>query len=114
MKINRMADNKKNTENGMNKRTRVLALILALTVVFAVLFSTIFIAVKSHHDCDGEHCEVCYQIEVCENTLKTLSDAILLVSVVAVLTYCFVAWLQAMTIGKRIETLVTLKVKLSN
>lgn len=98
----------------MNKKTRTVALMLALIVGLVMLFSSVFIAVESHHECDDNRCATCYQIEVCKNVLKTLAEAVLFSAVIAGLTHYFVVYLQALTSGKRIESLVTLKVKLSN
>ena len=98
----------------MAKKKRLPVLLLAAAVCFVMLFSSVFIAVNTDHDCMGEHCPICYQINFCENTLKTLSHAVPAITLAIALTDSFSTCLSAFTARKRTESLVTLKVKLSN
>ena len=98
----------------MTKKTRIIAVITAIIVLLAVLSSAAFIAAEADHDCTGEHCPVCQQISICENTLKQLSLAVVALAITAGLgyIYCSLAPIAIRAEGR--ITLITLKVKLSN
>ena len=98
----------------MNKKIRIFALLIALTVGFVMLFSAVFLVVEAHHDCTGKHCPTCYQMEVCESVLKTLTNVVPMVVAITVLIQYFLLSTSAFNISKQEESLVTLKVKLSN
>ena len=87
---------------------------VAILLAFAMLFSAFYIILEADHDCDGEDCAICAQICLCENILRQLALALLVLALahsfrrVLVLTAA-----QAFNTGSQ-TTLVTLKVKLSN
>ncbi len=97
----------------MEKRNRKFALLLALAVCFITLFSSFYIAAEADHDCIGESCPLCYQISVCENTLKSLGYGAAVISAAA-LTCSFAILSGQPKTHLRESTLITLKVKLSN
>ena len=97
----------------MSKKNRVLAVLLAAAVLFVMLSSACYIAIKSDHDCADEDCPICYQISVCENTLKSVCQAVL-VAIFAAFIGIFMFALPAFTKKPAHTTLVSLKVKLSN
>lgn len=98
----------------MAKKNRFLAALLAIAVCFVMLFSVCYIAAHAEHYCIGEDCPICYQLNVCENALKTLGVA----AVVAVFTDAVIysAVLLSAYAKKRRggTTLILLKIKLSN
>ena len=71
----------------MEKKKKIVAIFLAVTVVFVMFYSALFIAAEADHDCVGENCPICYQISVCENTLKNFSLAVCAVAFAAAFTY---------------------------
>ena len=98
----------------MKLKKRILIALLTMTFIFGTLFSVLYIAIESHHDCIGEDCLICQCIIVCENILKKLSTALFVMSV-----YVAFAFASKISIIKNlklipIQTLVSLKVKLSN
>lgn len=97
----------------MAKRDRIFALLLALIVCSVVLLSSIFIIVEANHDCTGDQCPICCQMESCVNALRALS-CVSLVAAAVVLGCSFIAVLPCYTGIRQVESLVTLKVKLSN
>lgn len=97
----------------MKKHTRFIALFIATLVAFVMLFSTIYIATNADHDCEGEHCQICYQISIFENTLKNLSVAITVTAVTALVISCICITVSFIN-ENPVRTLITLKVKLSN
>lgn len=113
MEYVKIAVNRKEVCNMANKK-RILSAALAVSVLFVVLYSVIFIAAQSHHDCIGENCPICLQIQNCENTLKTLSSA---AAVTAVSAIFYVAFFIIRTYNTRpfvSSTPISLKVELSN
>ena len=98
----------------MKLRKRILIALLTTVFIFGTLFSVLYIAIESHHDCIGEDCPVCQCIIVCENILKKLSTALFVMSVSA--AFVFASKISIIKNLKLIpiQTLVSLKVKLSN
>ena len=88
MEYVKIAVNRKEVCNMASKK-RILSAALAVSVLFVVLYSVFFIAAESHHDCIGENCPICLQIQNCENTLKTLSSATAVTAVSAILCAAF-------------------------
>ena len=56
------------------------AAMLALLLAFVMLFSVLYIAFEADHNCCGEDCAVCAQIHACEDLLRNLLAAALLMS----------------------------------
>ena len=98
----------------MKKKNRILAILLAVTVLFVMLYSALFIVAHAEHDCVGENCPICYQISVCEHTLKNLSLAVCAVAFAAAFTYTLCRSISACADVTPSYTLVSLKVKLTD
>ena len=87
------------------KRNRIAALLLAVTILVIMLYSAFFVAAEADHDCVGEGCPICYQVDAYQNTLKSLSLAVCVTAVaVAVYIYLFCTgvFLSARTMKKEI------------
>ena len=68
---------------------------LATVCVFAILFTSVFFVTFHHnHDCIGESCIVCLQIELCAKSLEKLFSLGLFV-----LVFCF--YLVSSKLSKR-------------
>ena len=98
----------------MTKKKRIISLIVAVAVIFVMLYSVLYIAAEANHDCVGENCPICYQISVCENTLKNLSLAVCAVAFAAAFTYTLCRSISACADVTPSYTLVSLKVKLTD
>ena len=61
----------------MAKQKRMLAMAMAAAILFIVLASAFFIAAEANHDCIGDGCEICCQINVCRTVLKGLALAVI-------------------------------------
>lgn len=98
----------------MEKKKRIAAAFLAVTILLVLLFSAAFIAAEADHDCAGENCPICDQIAACQNILKTFSLAVCIAAFPAVFSYtlCRGSFACADVIPR--NTLVSLKVKLTN
>lgn len=98
----------------MTKRNRLIAPALALMVVLVILFSVWFVIVEADHDCIGEDCPICYQINICETNLRSVGFVAIAV-IFAVFIGSFDIFMPALTKESAFNTsLVSLKVKLSN
>ena len=98
----------------MTKKKRIISLVVAIAVFFVMLYSALYIAAEANHDCVGENCPICYQISVCENTLKNLSLAVCAVAFAAAFTYTLCRSISACADVTPSYTLVSLKVKLTD
>ena len=98
----------------MTKKKRIISLIVAVAIFFVMLYSALYIAAEANHDCVGENCPICYQISVCENTLKNLSLAVCAVAFAAAFTYTLCRSISACADVTPSYTLVSLKVKLTD
>lgn len=98
----------------MSKRMRLSAACGAVLLIFALIFSVFFVAAESDHDCSGEHCAVCHQLQICQTLLEQLSASHTAYAVAAVL--CFFALLFVLRTRKAIvvSSPVLLRVKLLN
>lgn len=96
----------------MTKRNRILALVTAAVVLFVMLTSVFFIAAEAGHDCIGDGCEICRQVNACRAVLRGLALAVIAAALAAaagaVLCSDFAAWQEQ----ARSCTPVSLKVKL--
>lgn len=97
----------------MNKK-RAIALATAIAVLFVMLFSTAYIVKNSRHDCCGENCQICYNISVCRNAMKTMSAAVCVVCVFAASSYALCRAVQCSVDVINSATLITQKVELLN
>ena len=98
----------------MKKRNKIVAVLLAVTFLFVMLGSALFIAAEVDHDCVGENCPICFQINVCRNTLKSLSLAVCAAVFAVAFTYTLRVSISAHAETATGNSLVTLKVKLSD
>lgn len=103
-------------KNGRRYNFIMRAVALTAAVLFAVVlvFSGVFVAQQKGHVCENEHCQVCYQVQVCEAIVKTATVA------VGVFLLCkgmfFLAALSCSIAREAVGVynLISLKVKLSN
>ena len=96
------------------KRNRIAALLLAVTIPVIMLYSAFFVGAEADHDCVGEGCQICYQVDACQNTLKSLSLAVCVTAVAVAFTYTLCRCISLCMDYAQRDTLVSLKVKLSN
>ena len=98
----------------MTRRNRLIASVLALTAVFVMLFSACFVIAEADHDCMGDDCPICCQINLCENTLRTVRSvaaAIIFVGFFGLFAIAMPALAKKQAYN---TSLVSLKVKLSD
>ena len=95
-------------------KKRILTAVLATLVLVVMLSSSLFIIEHADHDCTGEDCQICQQIYLCTQTLKTLSLAGMAVVVFFALSALLHISIRQVETACVPHTPVSLKVKLSN
>ena len=98
----------------MAKTKRILAMLMVVAIFAVVLSSALFLAEEAHHDCIGDGCQICFQMNVCRGILKSLSLALHAAVAALAVTYILCGNFWACEEPAGCATLVTLKVKLSN
>ena len=110
----------------MTKRNRFLTTLLTIAVAFVMLTSVAYLAKESHHDCVGDNCAICHQINACQHFLKDLKLALSLAeekdlgfggaaaAAVLSLAWFLLACVRTYAVRTPSLTLVSLKVKLSD
>lgn len=98
----------------MKKRKRIIAMLLAGMILVVMLCSALFITKEADHDCVGENCPICCQINICRNIMKNLSLAAGTVVFAAAFIYTLGERVSACRNAVQSVTLVSLKVKLTN
>ena len=98
----------------MTKKSRLITGLLAAVLAAVMLSSAVYIAVEANHNCSGEDCAICHQLQVCENLLKSIGLAGAAAAISAAFTYTVCRAILPCTEMIGTLTLVSLKVKLSN
>ena len=98
----------------MTKKNRIVATVLAAIAVVVMLSSSLFIIEHADHDCIGDDCAVCEQINICAQTLKNLSIAVLATTIAYALGFSLHTAFGRIVSAFISYTPVLLKVKLSN
>ena len=98
----------------MGKTKRILAVVMAVALFAVMLSSALFLAEEADHDCIGDGCQICLQMNLCRGVLKSLS--LVLLAAAAALTVACILWggFRPCQGSDGHITLVALKVKLSN
>jgi len=95
-------------------KSKRLASVLVLLVACIMLFSVLFIALEADHDCCGEDCVICAQIQFCEDLLRNLITTSVLVAAAWYLYALIRVFADADCCSVHPHTLIVLKVKLSD
>ena len=98
----------------MSDKQRLLKIFVALAVLLSVVIYAVFMFTNLHHDCPGEDCEICAVIAVCRSILKSLFIAFLLISLAIFAHFRETRVFVGKKILKKINSLVSMSVKLTN
>nr|WP_312577986.1 hypothetical protein [Sedimentibacter sp.] len=98
----------------ISKKMSILAIIICISIIAVLFLSEFFIITHIDHDCKGENCHTCLQIQSAQNAIRQLTAGVgfvnFLLSVI-VLHFCI-------SIAKSIficnNSLITLKVRLND
>jgi len=98
----------------MRKHRRILFILLSILFVLTVVFALSSTVAEADHECLGEGCPVCAEIDACEDLLKTAAIAADTVAVTEAVRKFGIVALHTFTGRVENTTLISLKVKLSN
>ena len=98
----------------MSTKKRILAFAVALAMVFAMAFSVFFIAHNGEHNCSGEDCRICAQINNCIRSLNNITPKPETAAVYIPAVFALVALIGAVVQFNNKKSLVDLNIKLSN
>lgn len=102
--------------NGFIKYKRALSFVTAFFVTAVLLLSSLFIVTHTNHDCSGEDCPVCAELEACAATIRLITEA---VGMGAVVIFAYIAnqkFLTTYLTGRNLRpvSLVSLKIRLDD
>lgn len=97
----------------MDKSKAFTSVLCALLGFIMILF-VLFIVVEAEHDCRGEGCNICMEIQNCLSIIRTISVKLGLSVVIFVIGRYMISYLPTEESKNRLATLVALKVKLTN
>lgn len=97
----------------MSKK-RFIILLLGILICLTLLLSYVFIIVESNHECMGNHCDICSELQICQSLIKNILPAgamivLVVYSIMLSINFC----IRNVAIFKT-DTLVDLKVLLLN
>ena len=95
------------------KRQKKAAILICMAFLFVMLTSFFYIAKEENHNCTGEDCPICYEISVCQETVRKLTFACAVFAAILLLSVCIVLPV-AQSRPAVCHTLISLKVKLSD
>ncbi|MCH5315772.1 MAG: hypothetical protein J1E81_07650 [Eubacterium sp.] len=98
----------------MAKRKKIFAAVIALAIAFALLFSALFIVTQADHSCTESCCRICQQINTCLEQMSNITAASSSVPLAAILAFALVLVFGSDKNVFGTNTLIKLKVKLSN
>lgn len=98
----------------MAKHSRVTLLFVAGALLFVMLISAFYISSNANHDCIGENCAICHQIDLYENMHKALSIAFAVCGIADLIVVAYIGCVSVMSAATAQDTLISLKVELLN
>jgi hypothetical protein len=109
-----MNKSEEGTQMNQVKKKPIISVLMLLVLVFSLFLSEYYVISHVQHDCTGDDCPICIQIDRCLNTLQSLTHCSAAPPVIsAALIFIF----SALAIAKGFEslfvkTLVALRVRL--
>jgi hypothetical protein len=98
----------------LKTRQRFAAAVFCIAFSAATLLSELFIAHETHHECSGQECPVCRILVMCHTFLNTLAGGTLLIALSAAFFRVPRSFILRNRTDYYIQTLVTLKIKISS
>lgn len=98
------------------KQKRLIAWAAVCLIAVVISLSVLFIVAHAEHDCTGEDCVVCTELEACETIIRGIGRAVVWAAAVAIF-WCFsgnlYSFLRICCMTDSIS-LVSLKIRLNN
>lgn len=98
----------------MNRRQRLITRILCGVFIVALTVSGLLVTAHLRHECTGANCPVCAAISAWERLMRGLALTVALGGVLLPERQSAGEWTAARVEGAPVQTLVALKVKLSD
>lgn len=98
----------------MTKKRRIFAAVLCLALLFVMASAAAYIVLETHHDCIGDGCPICRELQLCRQVLQTMGTAAAAPAVCAAAALLFVSPAVVRVHAVQAGTLISLKVKLSD
>ena len=98
----------------MKEKHRFAAVLMCVILTAVILLSSFYIVEEAHHDCTGQNCPICHEIQLCIQMLNTACGAVVIAAVTLLTAFKTSLMRACMGLNDRRATLVSLKVKLSD
>lgn len=95
-------------------KQKYLSVMIVFMLCSVLMFSAFYLVSENNHECSGENCPVCFQISMCESTVKSIGTGIAVATTVAVVVFVLILNNLNSTDSFLFETPVSLKVKLTD
>lgn len=96
------------------KKRRMIAAVMCLALLLVMVFSAAYIVIEATHNCIGDGCPICHEIQICQQVLNTVGTALVRVAVSLGALFLLVAPVHTLFRAAKVVTLISLKVKLSD
>lgn len=97
----------------MKLKKKVVAIFMCLIIIGTLIFSYTLVTKFAHHNCIGDECPICIQIDMALHTISNLKLMISIVPYLLALLCVFTLRCTDYVINNRTnKTLITLKVEL--
>ena len=96
------------------RNVKWIAVFISLILFFGVMLSSSYIAKEMDHDCIGEDCPICEQMEECSLVLEKAGAACGLALAFVILTICLRAVARPVLTPVLLPTPFSWKVRLNN
>jgi len=96
------------------KKRREIAAVLCAVLLLILAFSAAYIVIEAGHNCTGEGCPICQEIQVCRQILNTVGTVLVSAVIFLGVFILFTAVLHMFFWAAPAITLISLKVKLSD
>ena len=98
----------------MTGKKRFAAVIMCIMLVLSIFTASFYIVSRAHHECTGQDCPICHEIQLCVQFLNTVGGAAIIVVVAFFTVREFLIVLPLFDHVCQNNILVSLKVKLSD
>ena len=93
---------------------RIATILMIAVMCMTLAFATYYVVYEYEHECVGEACPVCIQIDTFEAVVKTFDAAPAIMTIITAIFFFAVLSVQHILTSDLRPTPVSLKVKLSN
>lgn len=88
--------------------------VIASALLLALLLSALFIVLHADHECEGDGCEICALINLCERSMRALSCALVPLACLYTEVLISGAYTRQPAFSKGCVSLVLLKIRLND